>query len=102
MKKVILIIAVFMTTSLVVNAQSTAQTTPAKSKIYYSFAWGLFKSKNYSKDKVTKVEVKKSEFSFQSQADTAKYEQKSILWGAIQWTEKKKNAAPLKQQENEQ
>ena len=28
--------------------------------------------------------------------DTIKYEQKSILWGAFQWTEKKKNVTPIK------
>ncbi|MFY7733746.1 MAG: hypothetical protein ACOVSR_09710 [Bacteroidia bacterium] len=101
MKKVILIIAVFMT-SLAVNAQSTEQNINQKGETYYSFAWGLFKSENYPKDKAPKLEIEKPKIFFSSPIDTTKYEQKSALWGAIQWTEKKKNAAPLKQQANEQ
>jgi hypothetical protein len=88
MKKVILIIVVFMA-SLAVNAQN-----PSKNKKKeYSFAWGLFKSKNYPKDKIAvfKLEKPKTSTSFVDMSlDTTKYEQKSILWGAIQWSEKKK------------
>jgi hypothetical protein len=88
MKKLILIFVVFMT-SLTVSAQSTEQTTPTKSRLYYSFAWGLFKSKDYPKNKTAVVKVEKPKIST-TPLDTTKYEQKSILWGAIQWTEKKK------------
>jgi hypothetical protein len=103
MKKLILIMAVFMT-SLIVSAQSTKQTTPTKGKLYYSFAWGLFKSKDYPKNKTAVVKVEKPKISTSfadTPLDTTKYEQKSILWGAIQWTEKKKNVSPLKTNKNE-
>ena len=92
MKKVILIITVFLT-SLAVDAQSTAQTIPAKSKSYYSFAWGLFKSKDYPQNKTAVVKVKKPKISTcfaNTPLDTAKYEKKSVLWGTIQWTKNKK------------
>lgn len=95
MKKVILIIAVFMT-SLVINAQNTVQNPSKKEGVYYSFAWGLFKSKNYPKNKTAVVEVEKPKISTSSAdtpLDTTRYEQKSILWGAIQWTEKKKSSS---------
>ncbi|MCZ8331331.1 MAG: hypothetical protein O9282_08465 [Flavobacterium sp.] len=98
MKKVILIIAVFMT-SISVNAQSTEQTTPTKSKTYYSFAWGLFKSKDYPKNKTAVVEVEKPKISTSfsdTPLDNTQYEQKSVLWGAIQWTEKKKSSSSVK------
>ena len=98
MKKVILISAIFMT-SLSANAQSTEQTTPAKSKSYYSFAWGLFKSKDYPKNKTAVVEVENPKISTSftvTPLDSTQYEQKSILWGAIQWTEKKKSSSSVK------
>jgi hypothetical protein len=100
MKKVILIIAVFMT-SLAVNAQSTEQNTPKKSKFYYSFAWGLFKSKDNPKNKTAVVKVEKQKILTSSYAmplDSKQYEKKSILWGAIQWTEK--NNTSMKSQSN--
>jgi hypothetical protein len=103
MKKVILIIAVFMT-SLAVNAQSTVQNPSKNEKIEYSYLWGLFKSKDYPKRKSVVFEVEKPEFSTslsESTTDTVKYEQKSILWGAIQWTEKKKSSSPVNHQSNE-
>jgi hypothetical protein len=103
MKKVILISAIFMT-SLSANAQSTEQTTPAKSKSYYSFAWGLFKSKDYPKNKTAVFEFEKPKFSTSlsdAPLDTTKYEQKSLLWGAVKWTEKKKNTPPVNTQSNE-
>jgi hypothetical protein len=91
MKKVILVIAVFIT-SFAVNAQSTEQNTPKKSKFYYSFAWGLFKSKDYPKNKTAVVKVEKPKKLTSSCAmplDPTQYEKKSVLWGAIQWIEKK-------------
>lgn len=83
MKKVILITAVFMT-SLAVNAQSTAQNSPQKGKTEYSFVWGLFRSERYAKEKTVTSKIEKPNFSnsvSDSQLDTTKYEQKSILWG---------------------
>ncbi len=99
MKKVILITTVFMT-SLAVNAQSSVQTPKQKSKMYHSFAWGLFQSKNYPKDKIDIFQAKTPEFSYYLQIDTTKYEQRSALWGAIQWTEKKKSSSLVKPQSN--
>ncbi len=102
MKKVIFIIAVFMT-SLVANSQSTAQNPPKNAKIEYSYLWGLFKSENYPKDKIAVFEFENPKISTslsKTQLDSIKYEQKSILWGAIKWTEKKKNFSPIKSQSN--
>lgn len=103
MKKVILIIAV-LTTSFAVKAQATDKEPTTKNKTEYSYLWGLFKSKDYPKGKSAAFEVEKPEFSTslsESAIDSTKYEQKSILWGAIQWTEKKKNDAPVKSQSDE-
>lgn len=100
MKRVILIIGVVLT-SLVANAQKNVQNPPNNEKMEYSFLWGLFKSKDYPKGKSVVIELEKLEFSnslSESAIDTSKYEQKSILWGAIQWTEKKKNNEPVKSQ----
>ena len=103
MKKVILIIAVFMT-SLAVNAQSTVQNPTKNEKIEYSCLWGLFKSKDYPKNKTAVVEFQIPKIStsfFDTTLDSTQYEQKSVLWGAIQWTEKKKSSSPVKPQRNE-
>lgn len=96
MKKVILIIAV-LTTTLTVKAQSSEKSTPTKSQVEYSFAWGLFKSKDYLKEKSGVFKFEKPKFVTslpELDVDTTKYEQKSILWGAFQWTEKKKSIYP--------
>ena len=103
MKRVILIIGVVLT-ALVANAQNNVQNPPKNEKMEYSYLWGLFKSKDYPKGKSVVFEVEKPEFLTilsESAIDTTKYEQKSILWGAIQWTEKKKNNNPVKSQKNE-
>ena len=100
MKKVIFIIGVVLT-SLVANAQNNVQNPPKNEKMKYSYLWGLFKSKDYPKGKSVLFEVEKPKFSTslsESAIDTSKYEQKSILWGAIRWTEKKKNNEPVKSQ----
>jgi hypothetical protein len=105
MKKTILIIAVFMT-SLAVNAQNTAQNPPKKEKTEYSFVflWGLFKSDGFGKEETTTLEIKEPK-SLNSVSDwpqdTTKYEKKSILWGAIQWSEKKKGSSPVNPQSDE-
>ena len=97
MKKIILLLAI-SATYVTANAQSTKPHLPKKDKVNYSFAWGLFKSKDYS----AVFELEKPKSSTSSAIDTAKYDQKSILWGTIQWTEKKKSISPLKCQKNEQ
>jgi hypothetical protein len=91
MKKLILFVAVFLTTSLVI-AQITEENQAKNGKPYYSLFWGLIKSKNYPKDKIQKsnfeiphIEIPKFDFG----KTDINYERKSILWGAIQWTEKK-------------
>ena len=107
MKKGILILAVLMT-SIVAQAQSLEKSSPTKSQTEYSFVWGLFKSKDYPKGQsfvfeFEKYEFEKPEFSTtmsEPAVDGTQYEQKSILWGAIQWTEKKNNTSPVKSQSN--
>lgn len=84
---------VVFTTCMVMEAQTNTQNPPKKEKMEYSYFWGLFKSKDYPKGKSVVFKVEKPEFSTslsESTTDTTKYEQKSILWGAIQWTEKKR------------
>lgn len=93
MKKFFLFLAI-SAASVAANAQSTEQKLPKKDKVNYSFAWGLFKSKAYSKDKTVVFQFEKPKSSTSYALDTTKYEQKSILWGAIQWTEKKKDVSP--------
>lgn len=96
MKTTLLIISVLMT-SIAAQAQSPDNTTSTKSKTYYSFAWGLFKSKDYPRDKTVVVEFEKPDISTSlsiSPVDSTLYVEKSILWGAIQWTEKKKPTPP--------
>lgn len=96
MKKVILIIAV-LTTTLFIKAQNPEKSSSSKSNLEYSFAWGIFKSKDYPKDKSGVFEFEKPKFLTsipESGVDKTKYEQKSMLWGAIQWTEKKKCVYP--------
>ena len=78
-----------MMATLAANGQNTTQTQPQKSKVYYSFAWGLFKSENYQNNKAAKLEIQKPAVLVKSNIDSKEYEVKSILWGAIKWTEKK-------------
>lgn len=103
MKRVILIIGVVLT-SLAANAQNTVKSPPKNEKKEYSFLWGIYKSKDYPKDKSIVFEVEKPEFSTslsESAVDSTKQERKSILWGVIQWTEKKKNNEPVKSHSHE-
>ncbi|MFN9501588.1 MAG: hypothetical protein ACK57K_09735 [Chryseotalea sp.] len=104
MKRVILITTAALI-SLTVGAQNNVQNSPNNEKKKYSFLWGIFKSKDYPKNKSIILEAEKPEFSTSALAfsdfDSTRYEQKSILWGAIQWTEKKKNNQPLKSEINE-
>jgi len=91
MKKVIL--ACFIAFgALHLSAQKTAAPASAKeNKIQYSVLWGLFKSKDYSKEKAVVVALPAPPVTPpKAPADTTQYEMKSALWGAIQWTAKKK------------
>jgi hypothetical protein len=93
MKKVILIMVVF-TTFLAAEAQTNNQKQPQKVKVEYSILWGLFKIDGYANKKLTNLKSKnsKSETLLKvAPLDTTKYERKSILWGAAQWTVKKKS-----------
>lgn len=104
MKKVILIIAV-LTISFSVKAQTTEKEPKTDSKMEYSYIWGLFQSKDYPKGQSVVIEVEKPEFSTllsEPAVDSTKYEEKSIFWGAIQWTEKKKNTSPVNAQSDGQ
>jgi len=100
MKKLLIITAVILT-SVAANAQSKVQNPPKKAKVQYSAFWGLFKSEGYTKDSVkSNLPVYKAEF-YDIKTDTAKYEVKSVLWGAVKWTEKKKNTSPIKEESHE-
>lgn len=90
MKKLILILGV-VTTSVAAKAQPTASTTKESGKVQYSIAWGLFKSKDYAKGNTAVFEVAQPKFeSSSSMPMDTQYEQKRILWGAVQWSTKKK------------
>lgn len=65
-----------------------AQKPTSKEKVEYSIAWGLFKSAGYTKKKSTVIK-KTTVAASKSAISTPKYQHKSILWGAIQWTEEK-------------
>ncbi len=91
MKKLILILGV-VTTSVAAKAQPTASTTKESGKVQYSIAWGLFKSKDYAKENTAVFEVAQPQFELTSDTstNTSEYEMKRILWGAVQWSTKKK------------
>ena len=90
MKKIILIITVLAITHSA-NAQGIKKDNTKKNQMYYSFAWGLFKSKDYPKNKLSDFESSKiiPKIIVKNGLDSTLYDQKSILWGAIQWSEKK-------------
>jgi hypothetical protein len=93
MKKTIFIVAFFIGT-ISLKAQNTTQVQSHKNQMYYSFFWGLFKSTNYQQDKTPRPKNEKLKvpiFFSDVNVDTTKYEQKRLLWGTVEWTEKKKN-----------
>lgn len=97
MGKAILIYGVVLT-SLASSAQIADQKPPRIEK-EYSFLWGIFKSKDYAKSKAIAFEEGKPECTTsycESTVDSSKQERKSILWGAIQWTEPKSIASKNK------
>lgn len=85
---------IILAASLPLQAQSTENEPQSKTTRCYSVAWGLFKSKDCALVKSMNVEVTKPEISTsesKSILDDPNYEKKRILWGAIQWTVKKKD-----------
>jgi hypothetical protein len=70
------------------QTNSPAKATPSdkNSKTYYSLFWGLIKSKNYKPVKIQPIKIKN--ISLDSLDND--HEKKQVLWGAIQWTERKK------------
>lgn len=105
MKKVFLLLFVLVGLSLGVQAQSnkhkTEPVTSQKAKKYKNSGklfWGLYR---WGSEKNKKTRTKDFDFAFdtagfktakrhQTKLDTAKYERRSILGGAIQWTRRKK------------
>lgn len=77
--------------SLSLTAQENrSETLKEKKNTESSFFWGLFKSKEYPKDKTFvfdfKIGISSEKANLQKNAD---YEEKSILGGATKWTKKK-------------
>lgn len=92
MKKILLASILLCGTVLTLSAQEVPQDPPKDNKVEHSFLWGLFQSDGYDKDRTTvfETEISGVDSSPATSVDTDQYEQKSVLWGAIQWTEKKK------------
>lgn len=89
MKKNIFVLAILVLTAIASQAQEKSQ-TKSKGKTQYSFLWGLFKSKDYrGKNFDSSFETSREDKNSKPAIDTTKYIQRSILWGAIQWTENK-------------
>ena len=74
------------------QTNSPAKTNPSdkNSKIYYSLFWGLLKSKNFKTTKIEPIKIK----GISLDSLDKDHEKKQALWGAIQWTEKKKKQNP--------
>ena len=85
---------IILAASLPLQAQSTEKEPESKTTWCYSIAWGLFKSKDCALVKSMNVEIAKPEIVTsepESTVENTNYEKKRILWGAIQWTVKKKD-----------
>jgi len=85
---------IILAASLPLQAQSTEKEPESKTRICYSIAWGLFKSKDCALGKSVNVEIKEPEVATsepKSTVENPNIERKRILWGAIQWDAKKKN-----------
>jgi hypothetical protein len=87
MKKYLLPVMLLILT-VSVEAQKSEPKRTEKSKLQYSLMWGLIKSKNYSK--ATPVSFKADYSQPAIAIDTNTHEMKSYLWGAVQWSAKKK------------
>lgn len=97
MKKLLFSLALCVT-SFGLSAQSETDTLPEK-ETQYSILWGLFESDDYREKDTFEIETPKVATEILA-FDTVKYEQKSLLWGAVQWTQKKE-ISPVKNEENE-
>ena len=69
---------------------NTPKPIDKSSKANYSLFWGLLKSKDYKPVKIQPIKIKN--ISLDSLDND--HEKKQALWGAIQWTEKKKRQNP--------
>lgn len=69
-----------------VDSLAQASTHDKSSRAYYSLFWGLFKSKNFKPIKIEPIKIK----NISLDSLDKDYEKKQVLWGALQWTEKKK------------
>jgi hypothetical protein len=92
MMKNLLSLAVVMLLAFNVDAQTKTQEKAGSGKVHYSVFWGLIKSKEDPNEKNKTKE--QAGFRIRDQfdstpIDTTLYEEKSILWGAVQWTERK-------------
>jgi hypothetical protein len=104
MMKTLLSFAVVMLFAFNVNAQTTTQEKAGSGKVHYSVFWGLFKSKEDPNNQSKAKENTKFRFRDQFEPtpiDTALYEEKSILWGAVQWTERKNKTVNANTSKNE-
>ena len=75
-----------------IETDSVKTTSIEKQKVTWSAAWGLLG--NAPKGKRVAFEFETSGFKegfspIETKLDTSKYVEKSYLWGAIKWTEKK-------------
>ncbi|WP_027002952.1 hypothetical protein [Hugenholtzia roseola] len=95
MKKIFLTLAI-LTFVFSSKAQTVIETPSVEEKPAYSLLWGLFQSNNYSKIRTATLQTEKTDVKVSSTTNDTETEQKSLLWGAIQWTEKKKNASTEK------
>jgi len=105
MMKNLLSLAVVMLLAFNVDAQTKTQEKAGSGKLYYSVFWGLFKSKEDLNDQSKAKENTKLRFRDQFEPtpiDTTLYEEKSILWGAVKWTERKNKANSTNTFKNEQ
>jgi hypothetical protein len=105
MMKNLLSLAVVMLLAFNVDAQNKTQEKAGSGKVHYSVFWGLIKSKEDPNEKNKTKE--QAGFRIRDQfdstpIDTTKYEEKSILWGAVKWTERKNKANSTNTFKNEQ
>lgn len=90
--------------SVTANAQTKNQQENNSGKINYSIFWGLIKSKEDPNNKNKEIEQRKIGLPNKiilNTLDTTQFEEKSILWGAVQWTERKNKSLTAKTSKNE-
>lgn len=102
--KNLLSLAMVMLIASTVGAQTKTQEKAGSGKVHYSVFWGLFKSKEDTNNQSKVKENTKFRFRDQFEPkpiDTTLYEEKSILWGAVQWTERKNKTINANTSKNE-